>query len=98
MFIKMFKEQQVRIQDPLRPSKRIFEMRLNPAGATSYAGHEADAEGWIEVPDEVGEAAVGFRGPNGERFFTPGQVDEEVVGGRIKPEAVDATPRRAVKK
>jgi hypothetical protein len=93
MFIKQFREQDVRIADPLRPGRRIFETRLNSNNNHSYVHDNveylADDEGWIEVPDEVGVLAKRFRGTRGERYFTPDEVDEEVVAGRIKPEEVE---------
>ena len=90
MFIKMFREQQVRVADPLRPNRRIFETRFSPTGAHDHAGYTADNEGWIEVPEEVGIEAIKYRGSKGERFFTPDQVDEEVVAGKIKDDDVEA--------
>lgn len=98
MYIKMFKEQQVRVQDPLRPGRRIFETRLNPSGGSglSHEGgkYEADEDGWIEVPEEVGQALTKFRGQKGEKFYTPDEVNEEVVAGRIKEDDGDALPQK----
>ena len=96
MFIKQFREQQVRVQDPLRPGRRIFETRLNPTNChtVNHEGeeYEADGDGWLEVPFEAGEALRSFRGPRGEKFYTPEEVDEEVVAGRIKPDPADKPP------
>jgi hypothetical protein len=55
----------------------------------------ADAEGWIEVPEEVGTEALKYRCGKGERFYTPDQVDEEVVAGRIKPDESDVPATKA---
>ena len=94
MFIKMFREHEVRVQDPLRPGRRTFETRLRPSGAESHGGVDgveyfADADGWIEVPAEVGTEAVKYRFPDGARFYTPEQVDEEAAAGRINPDLAD---------
>jgi hypothetical protein len=101
MFIKQFREQQVRVQDPLRPGRRIFETRLNPThchtvnhGSEEY---EADDDGWIELPSDAGEALRRFRGPRGEKFYTPEEVDEEVVAGRIKFDPADELEKKPFK-
>lgn len=87
MYVKMFREQLMRVVDPLHPGKRIFETRLRPTGAhgTSHGGvqYDADETGWFEVPDEVGDALKRFRGPKGERFFDPNDIEEEVAMGRL---------------
>lgn len=89
MLIKQFKERQVRVMDPLRPGRRVFETRFSPTGAHSHAGFDAADDGWIEVPQEVGLEAIKFRSPDGARFFTPDQVEEEVAVGRLNQEDID---------
>jgi len=100
MYIKMFREKEIRVQDPLRPGKYVFETRFIPTGASSTshggANYEADADGWIEVPAEAGELLTNFRGPKGERFFTPEEVNEEVGLGRVSAdlaEEITTAPR-----
>lgn len=96
MFVKQFREQEVRVADPLRPGRRIFETRLNPTGChgISHGGveYQGDEDGWFEVPDDVGQYLKGFRGQQGETFYTPAEVDEEIVAGRIKATPEDALP------
>ncbi len=96
MFLKQFRAMQVRVADPLRPGKRTFEERLVASGASgvSHGGknYAADEDGWIDLPDEVGETVLRVRFPKGERFFTPHEVNEEVMAGRISDG--DATPQR----
>ena len=98
MFIKQYREQMVRVADPLRPGKRIFEVRLVPAGGSGIKHKgtffEADDDGWTDVPDEVGNFLRKFRGPKGEKFYTPDEVGEEVAVGRIKADEGDLPPAK----
>jgi len=86
-YVKMFREQLMRVVDPLHPGKRIFETRLRPTGAHGVSHqniqYDADESGWFEVPDEVAVELKTFRGPKGERYFDPNDVEEEVAMGRL---------------
>ena len=96
MHIKQFRAHEVRVPDPLRPGKRAFETRLLPTGGTSLSHggktYEADPSGWFDVPPEVGTALLRFRAPNGERFYTPPDVDEQVRLGAMTDELPEPAP------
>lgn len=87
MFIKQFRARYTRVPDPLRPGKRVLEERLFAAGTTSLVDggstYQADDDGWIEVPDDLGARLVAFRFPGGERWHTPWEVDEQVRMGAM---------------
>lgn len=87
MHVKLFREHEVLVKDPIRPNRRVIEKRLIPAG-----GHEivdgdnvyvAGEDDWIEVPADLGERLLKVRAGGGDRYFTPYQVDEEIAVGRI---------------
>jgi hypothetical protein len=98
MFIKQFRSHQVRVPDPLRPGKRVFEDRLIPSGAAAVSlegrVYEADDDGWIEVPHELGAHLLSMRHPGGERFFTPHEVDEQVRLGAVDTDSGDLPARK----
>jgi len=59
MYIKGFKEKQVRVADPLHPGKKVFEQRLIPTGGNSVHTHllcvgkcKDDCEGRVYRADE----------------------------------------------
>lgn len=99
MHLKMFRTVKVRVPDPFRPGKRTFEDRLLPTEAThiNHGGQEftADEDGWFDVPHDVGQWLLSFRAQNGEQFYTPDQVDEQVRLGMVAPDGPPARARRA---
>lgn len=106
MYIKAFREQQVRVQDPLRPGRRVFETRLIPSGASTLSHpdgkggmdhYEADEDGWLDAPHELAAFVRNFRGPSGERWYTPDEVGEEVASGRIQADPADELPASGAK-
>lgn len=100
MFIKLFKAQQVRVPDPLRPGKRTFEERLIPAGAPSGVlsvqgtNYTADEEGWFDLPGEIAASLLTVRYPGGERFHTPADVNEQIGLGALPAEEAPNAPKR----
>jgi len=101
MFIKQFRHRQVRVPDPLRPSKRVFEDRLIPAGGGSIehegVKYEADEDGWVDVPQDLGVHLRSFRAPGGERWYAPEEVDEQVRLGIVDADPADALPKPRTK-
>ncbi len=89
MFLKLFRENPVRVPDPLRPGRTAIVPTLVAAGSGPISDggstFEPDADGWIEVPEDVGGRLHRFRFPGGERFCTPHEVNEEVRLGRAAP-------------
>lgn len=101
MFIKQFRSVQVRVPDPLRPGKRAFEDRLIATGGVQI-GHggktiDADEEGWFEVDHETGTHLLSFRSPDGSRFYTPEQVDEQVRLGALHDDDEELPQARPAK-
>ncbi|MDE2096462.1 MAG: hypothetical protein KGL39_04390 [Patescibacteria group bacterium] len=104
-FIKQFREDSARVADPMRPGKFAFEKRLYATNChmVSHGGQHyqeaVEGDGWIEVPDEVADFLVKFRGPKGERFFLPHEVNQEVASGRVhEPPQIDAIPQSVQQK
>jgi len=91
MFIKHFREVTYRVPDPMRPGHTAFDRRMDSAGthALSHNGqvYHADADGWFDVPEDVATHFLKFPG-----WCSPEMVDEEIVAGRIRPDASDALP------
>jgi hypothetical protein len=91
MFIKHFREVTYRVPDPMRPGHTAFDRRMDASGthAISHNGKEyrADEAGWFDVPEDVATFFVGRPG-----WCSPEMVDEEMVAGRIRPDAADALP------
>lgn len=91
MFIKHFREVQYRVPDPMRPGHTVFDRRMDSSKTEtiSHNGktYQSDADGWFDVPDEVGRHMLNFPG-----WCSPEMVDEEVVAGRIRPDASDLQP------
>lgn len=94
MFIKHYKEVQIRVPDPLHPGQRVFDTRMDWSGthAINHEGktYEADPDGWFDVPDNVAAHLLGFPG-----WRTPDQVDEERSSGIIRQDVGDETPLAA---
>ena len=90
MYLKQFRTVQVRVPDPMKPSRKTFEDRLIPTGGTqiSHGGkiYDADEEGWFDLPFDAANHLASFRSPNGEKFYSPEQVDEQVRIGALKDE------------
>lgn len=91
MLIKHYRQVRFRVADPIRPGRTVFDERLDPSGThqISHRGaiYDADAEGWFDVPEEVGNFLISFPG-----WRTPEQVHEEVVAGRIARDPADELP------
>jgi hypothetical protein len=101
MYLKQMKTVPVRVSDPLRPGKRTFEDRMIATGATAIVHegvqYDADEDGWIEVPEAVGAHMQQFRSPEGAKWYTPTQIDEEYRVGRVQgePDDMPSANRRA---
>lgn len=104
MFIKQFRSTWVRVPDPMRPGRRALEERLVPTGTTALSHpsgeYEADRDGWIEVPHDVGVQLCAFasRDPHGgavTRFYTPAEVNEQVRLGALDESNADAPAPKA---
>lgn len=103
MLIKQVRSHFVRVPDPLRPGRYAQEERLLPTGCESinHAGktYEPVADGWFDLPMDVAETLMRFRGPHGERFLTDADLGEQVRFGMADagelPEA--PAPKRARK-
>jgi hypothetical protein len=67
-----------------------MEERLTPTGGSAIAhpsgSFTPDQDGWFDVPREVGLELLSFRQPNGERFYTPDEVNEQVRLGSLQDE------------
>lgn len=91
MYIKHFREVTYRVPDPMRPGHNAFDRRMDASGTYSLTHdgktYNADSDGWIEVPDEVGRRMINFPG-----WCSPEMVDEEIVAGRIRRNDADALP------
>jgi hypothetical protein len=91
MFIKHFREVTYRVPDPMRPGHTAFDRRMDSAGthALSHGGKEyhADEAGWFDIPEDVAKHFLSFPG-----WCSPEMVDEEIVAGRIRPDASDVLP------
>lgn len=102
MHLKQYRSRNVRVPDPLRPGRHVLEERFIDTGASGISHGDKtfkpDGNGWIEVPMEVGEHLMKFRGPRGERFMTPEEVGEHVGFGAIDsadmPEKQEAQTKR----
>lgn len=96
MYLKLIHTVLVRVPDPLRPGKRVFEERPMPAGTTSVTwqgkSFEAEEDGWIDLPDACFEHLRSVRYPNGDRWMTPSELGELVAVGAAT-EDVERTPK-----
>ena len=88
MQIKQYIEKQVKVRDPMRPGRFGYETRMYPThtAVTDPSGEDypIDAEGYSEVPEDVGNMLHKSRGGKGERWYTPQEVFEEVSLGRLE--------------
>ncbi len=96
MYIKRFRRGYEAVPDPLHPARTVNRPILKPSAATSLVYRDPltnervelvpDAEGWFDVPHEVGNDLCRFRTPEGEGFYPEQDVAEERRLGRLEEE------------
>ena len=88
MQIKQYIEKQVKVRDPMRPGRFGSETRMYATGCDRITDqgvdYDADDNGYIEVPESVGNLLHKSRGGKGERWYTPQEVFEEISIGRME--------------
>lgn len=81
MLVKHYTEVSYRVADPLRPGRTTNTGRLVPSGAYAHSDPEggsfqADAEGWFDVPEDVGRRMCRIRTGGRSGFYGEGEVEE----------------------
>lgn len=92
MYIKRFRRGYEAVPDPLHPSRTAQRPVLKavpstyPLVYTDGSGKRVemhpDADGWFDVPEDVGAFQCKFRTPQGEGFYPERDVAEERRLGR----------------
>ncbi len=100
MYLKQFRTVLVRVPDPLRPGKRVFEERQMPTGVSSVSWHgkqiAAEDDGWIDLPDDCAEHLKSIHYPKGERWLNQAETGELVSVGAAT-EDVERRPKEEAK-